>query len=592
MNLKTTILLLVVLGLLASAIYWQKGTEQSERDVDVRLFGDVDLSLVDTIRIDNIERSYHLRLERDSQGVWFITDPINYPAETGIVRLLLEDVAKARGLVVPENEQGEKELGFAPPRVVIEVDERRPDGVHTKRVEIGAPDMDRIRLNVRVNGRYLRSLVRIYTTVNRILDEFRSKRALTVAGEDVIEVHRTGRVIYDVEEEPHDLELHAFRDGFAWRATGPKRALLASLDVGVLVFGTSRLMIQSFVEDEVEDLAPYGLDHPLVRIDLKTGSGATEVLLMSQISVGGTWFVKRQDAPYVWSLESESALRLLYPSEEMYDRHFMRALRADVTSIRLVAGPDQELRLDRGPEGWVVREKLASGEYGAPLPADERRIEDELARLESLELEALPEDIAHPTPAELDALPRFKGGIFLEVGGESLGGQLGRVEKGELEQAGLLFRRTGDELLLVAEDWLEELVRTSADEFRSKSLVRLIENRITRLTVSSAESSRSYTRDKRGLWHPEGEDREATELLAWLDPLIYLKAEKFLPADAPLGDSLELVFERFEEDEVRLRIAPGEPLDGAPTSVAEVGGVRSRLKVAGLYEGLAKLLAR
>ena len=355
MNLKTTLLLLVLLALLAGAMLFQKESEATKALVDVRLFGDADASQVETIRIDNIQRSYNLRLERDSQGVWYMTDPIRYPADMGTLRILLEDIAGARGLVVPEQEWGAKELGFDPPRIVVEVDERTPTGMRTHQVEIGAPDMDRVRLNVRVDGLYLRSLVRLYTTLNYILDDFRSKRALTIAGEDVIEVHRKGHIVFDVEEEAQDLELHAIRDGLDWRSLTPVQSLLSGMDLGILVFGSSRLLVSGFVDDEVVDLAPYGLDYPEARIDLKTSSGLTEVLLLSRVKLHGTWYAKRQDAPFVWSLDPESALRVLYPTEEMYDRNFMRALRRDVNSVELDSGTGTQVLLERIGEGWVVQ---------------------------------------------------------------------------------------------------------------------------------------------------------------------------------------------------------------------------------------------
>lgn len=574
MNLKTTGLLVVLLALLGAAIWWQTRSEERDRAVEVLLFGGADPQLVDTIRVENISRGYNMRLERDSSGRWFITDPFRYPADRASVRALLEDVGGARGLVPGEERWTDAELGFDPPRIVIEVDERRPEGSRTHRVEIGAPDLDRVRLNLRVDGRHLRALVRLYTTLDHILDDFRSRRAMTVTGDEVLEVHRVGKVQFEVEEEQQDLELHAIRDGAAWRATSPWRALLAGLDVGIVVYGASRLRVQRFVEDEGAELGDYGLDYPLARIDLVTRE-RTEVLLLGRKGMGGAWFAKRQDAPYVWSIDPESALRLLYPTEAMVDRHFMRARRQDVAGLRLDPGAGAEVLLERAGEAW----RVSAG--GPPLPADARRVGDELARLEALELGHLDQALRAELFARPPVLPME---IRVEVGGESLGGRLGRAPGGEL-----VFQRPGDDLFLLAPDWLAELAATPAVEFRSKQLLDLVENRLTRLRIAGAAGERAFTRDGRGLWHPEGEEREAEELLALLDPLIFLKAEGY-PESAPeLEAPLELVFEDFEGGETRLRIGAGT-LDGRPASLVEMGGVVAELQRAELHGELVALL--
>ena len=130
MNLRTTLLLLILVLGLAGAVFWQKGREAAGVvDVDVPLFEGLDPAKVRVIRIDNIPRSVNVRLERDRAGVWYLTDPIEYPADQGVMNILFQDIAYGRAMVVPEEEWGETELGFDPPEMVLELDEERPDGI-------------------------------------------------------------------------------------------------------------------------------------------------------------------------------------------------------------------------------------------------------------------------------------------------------------------------------------------------------------------------------------------------------------------------------------------------------------------------------
>lgn len=579
MKFRTTLFLLVVVACLAGAIVWQTRKEESELEVELGLFEGADLNYVQRIRVDNLERSYNLRLERDASGLWFITDPIEYPANPGVVTALLQDVARAKALVVSESEQSARELGFTPPRIVLEVEESRPEGLRVHKVEIGATDLDGIRLNVRKDGRYLRTLVRLYSTLDRTVQDFRSLRAMTLSGDDVVEVHRTGRVQHELEGEFQDLELHAYRDGAAWRATAPWRALLGALDVGIVAYGATRLDVVRFVEDAVRDPSIYGFDVPEVRIDLKTGDGREETLLLSRSEVEGDWYAMRSDAPHVWSIDRESALRLMYPSESMVDLRFMRALRQDVQGLRLISEGGRVLRLARAGELWTVTEELPGGEPCAPLPGDARRIDDELARLEGLELRPLPEGGPRAEELELGAA------IYLDIQGETLGGRLAPAGPLLPEGDGVLFQRTGDELLLAADAWLIELARSPASEFRSKSLIRLVETETRALRLTRGERRLDFVRDERGIWRARGEQQEAAELLALLDSMIYLKAESFLDAEAELRDPIVVQFDRFEGDPVRYTLGAGPE----SSTLAEAGGAFSTLRVADLYSRVAAL---
>jgi len=582
MNFKTTLLLLVVLALVGAAIFWQREREVEDFDVDLAMFEGVDVARVETIRVDNIERSINMRLERDGRGTWFLTDPILYPADNGYVTALLEDIARGRAMVVPEEEWGEKELGFDPPRIVLEVDERRPEGLHTYAVEIGAEDLDRRRVNVRIGGRYLRALVRTYTTLDRTLDDFRSHRILPILGDDVIEVHRTGRVQLEVDGEIQDMELHAFVDGLAWRSTAPYRALLAGMDIGVLVHGAAHLEALRFVEDEVEDLAPYALDHPLMRIELMTGDGDSVTLLFSRIGNTSAWYAMREGGNHVYSIDDQDMLRVLYPTQDMVDLHFMRAQRNEVSALRL-SSPERELRLERTREGWVLSVAEAGEKFGATVPADMERVEDVIARLEALEVR--PGVGGAQIDAEAPAL-----GVRIETARGEFGGRIGGDHSASNGVFGVLFQRDGDDRPTLSDPWLAKLAAIDSSIFRSTTLSTLIETELTDLHLGQGAAARHFTRDNRGLWHRAGQEAEARDLLGALDALIFLRAEAYLGAGGELQAPIEVRFERFDGGERSFVVGSTTGPDGAPASEVLIDGQRSRLRVADLHSRLAALL--
>jgi len=574
MNLRTTLGLLLVLAALAGAVLWQRGREAGELDLQRRLFEGVEASRVVAIRVDHIERGYVLRLERDGAGRWFLTDPIAYPAAPELVQLLLEDVAMAVSVRVPEAEQGEEELGFAPPRAVLAVEEALPGGERRRtQVELGAPDPDRTRLNVRVDGEYRRCLVRLRTTLDREADEFRSRRVLTIDPRAVVEVVRTGVMKLELDEPPVDTTLTAYQDGPRWGAVQPVAAQLSPLDLGVIVVGAARARVQTFVEDDPPDLARYSLDPPGMRLELRTAEGESEVLLLGRRGSLPPWYLMREGFPHVWSIDDGDAERLMLPAAELYDRRFLSALREDVDGLRLEAR-GRALELARGERGWTLTGRRADGSPFGPLRADAARVDDALARLEGLELAAL----------EGDLTPAFEPAARLEVtvGGEPRGAVVGAPRP----DGSLLFRRDGDELVQVAEPWLLELAEVPLDELRARELLGITENELSGLELEGAGGRAArFVRDGRGLWHRDGRREEALELLPLLDGLVFLRAERFLGPEAALEAPLVVRFLRHGSPPVELEVGRAE--GGA---AARVGGEVSLLREAALHEGLQALL--
>jgi hypothetical protein len=584
MKLRTTLFLLLLLIGLAAVVKWQLRTEDQVHEVDLRLFAGVELEAVRTIRVDNIERSLNVRFERDSAGEWYITDPIRYPARRAVMDLLTQDIATAKALVVSEAEWGEEELGFDPPKIVMEVDEVTEAGVVTTRVEIGAKDLDGVRVNVRVNGRYLRALMRLYTTLSRDLHGFRSRRAISLPLADIVEVHRTGSVLYEIDGEAEDLLTHAFRIGDSWRSTHPFDAQLDPLDIGVLVFGTGGLRIDRFVEDDAVDLSEYALDRPLVEIELVTNASVRETLLLSRIGNSSRWFAMRKGEPFVWAIEPEKAGRLLFPFEGMLERHFMRATRQDVTGVRLTR-PGGMIRLDRGLRGWQVAEKRGGGTWSSPSPADPRAVEDLLARLESLEVSRFFVDEPAP-PTD------WERGVEVEVGGALFGGRLGAAFTDEEGNTGVLFRRDGDDVIGWIDPWLAEAAEMDLDLLRSTHLSTVEEVELSGLTLIRGEQRLAFGRDRRGIWRQEGEDREAVELLMLLDPLLFLRAGEHLGGDGNLNDPIAVEFRRFNGSTVTFTVGLGTAADGTSRSEIAIGAARSTAKVGDLHAQLVQLFPR
>jgi hypothetical protein len=119
MHLRTLAILFVLLGVLGGLWLWQRGASApAARASDWPLVEGLDLDRLRALRIDHRERTVQMRFERDENGLWFLVDPLAYPAEQGMLQPLFELLASARGEEVAQADP--RKLGLDPPRALIE----------------------------------------------------------------------------------------------------------------------------------------------------------------------------------------------------------------------------------------------------------------------------------------------------------------------------------------------------------------------------------------------------------------------------------------------------------------------------------------
>lgn len=588
MSRQTTLWLTLLLALLATLVWWQQGREEEgDFATDRALFPGIDPALVRSIRVDHLERGVQVTLERDAQGGWYLSDPLVYPADLGVVQQLLQMIGRARGMPVIEEQRDPARLGLDPPRAILEVEtvagtdaEGASVPAVKARVELGALDLDGVRVNVRADGHLLRALRDLDTTLDREVHDYRSHRALDLPPRAVALLHRTGRWQEDLAREPVDLELHAYREGRFWRSSAPRAAWLDPLEVEVLLLGTVGLPIDAFVDDAPVGLEPYGLHEPTLRVDLRTAEGDGEDLLVGRPDRESSWFAMRAGAPHVWRVAPEGVAPLTRPFEELLDRRLLRILRDEVTALVLRTGAD-ELRLTRaGEDAWRLR--VVRGDVIAveDAPADARRVDDALARLEQLELTSFLLDAAQD-PADFDQE------LLVEAGGAVFGGRIGGPVVDEKGDHALLFQRVDEDVVATVDPWVGEFAAARAEDLLDRRLVDVAEIDLVGLRLEHGGTARAFERSDRGRWSPRGEEGEARALLPVLDPLLFLRAERYLAPDvAPApGDPVTVTFLRRDGTAAAVTIGA----DGRGGSVARLGGRTALLSVADLHERLLAL---
>lgn len=550
-------------------------------DNDVPLFTGLDENLVTSVRIDNVERALQMRFERDPKVGWMMVDPIRVRAENGILGLLVKSAIERRGTPVPQSESSDLgKLGLDPARIVLEL--KDSNGARQE-IKVGAVDLDRNRVHVLVAGKLLRAVRDFETMLDLGLDEYQSHAALTIDPRDVVEFHRRGSVRFSDTDHAVDVALDALLDGGEWRSTAPVQALLDPLQMALLVQGGAALRFEHIFPTGGAALSTLGLDPPALSLEFKTSREESATMILGPSSTVRTneWNGTVLGDPSVWRIPSDVVMQLSTRIDDLLDHRFLRLSSEEIATIQLSTARG-EVKLQQSVVGWGVMEASPkSSVFGPPLLADPKLVADFVGSLGKSEIRGFLVKRASLAPGEIGDVIRVttKSGLAL-VG--SIGGAH--------ETGGVRFQREGDDIVGFVDESFRDLVRTAAQSFWSRTILETSEIAVVSLVISRQGASRTFERDRAGLWIEHGRNAEAKELHPLLDPLLFLRAKSHLASLAPNIESPIRVRWVFSQGERVLEFG-FIPLDGRPTAVCDFEGRRSVLERPDLVDKLERLLA-
>jgi hypothetical protein len=583
MHRRTLIVLLLVVAVLGGLVWWQNRRE-GQSDAAVRehaLLEGFDRTRVGAFHVDNLERSLQMRVEARPDGSWDIVDPVKYPAEPSVVDLLLDQLAEQRAKPVVGADP--KKLSLEPPRVVLEIEMRGAAANAKRRIEIGLVDVDSQHVYARVDGAVVLTERGLDATLERDLPEWRARNILRIAGNSVVEVHRSGKILLPDATEPIDLALDAVLDG-TWRATQPFAAQLDPSPLALLIANTATIEAQDFI-DTPGGLEHYGLDHPRLRLELVDDHGQREVLLLTPESGSERWSAAREGSPYVYRVSLESVLALATPSDSLVDRKLVDVVRENITKVELEL-QDRVVTLTRQPRAWSLSASAGERVTIDNEVADPQRVEDLLSAIEHARLVGLLFD-RHLAKEEI------AGAIHVESSGDVQGGVLGPKFRSADGAEGVLFVRDGDGLVAVLDPALLDLAGTDPQSLRSLELHKVPELDVARIVLSYGGQQRTYLPNGTGQWVRQGTEIEARDFAKLVDRVLSIRALEVLRRgpDDQLATPVEVDIVTHRGQEIAFALGMFKAsADAAPIAVYRSGSRMARVKPE-LADDLRVLLA-
>lgn len=594
---KTSLMLLLLLVVgLGAGVYLQM---QAEEDYDPRLgeplLGTGRADRITGIRVDNVERSSQLELERRKDG-WYLVDPLEFPADPAMVQLYLEALSYPAQFV-PEEEELSLDPHFDPPRAVVFVTETLENGsIVEHQIRVGELDVDGMRLEVRTRGRSLRILRNLDTAIQRSVEEMRRKKLFTIHGAEVIEVDRQGANF--LHTGAVDVTFQASRRGAGWQLTRPYRMALDPGVTGLWCMALSSIRVSGFLSDrEDPNLEFYGLVNPSIRLRMMDRNGLEEEVHFGQMPSSGAWVARRAGEKHIMEVDMGDLVQLLQPGRDLWNTRLVNAFRVDIESLDVARGEHGTLRFSQDYDGhWSVAHKpLGQAQFDLAVPANRIKVEALLAEMEQNEIEVWLDraedrlELLFPAGEPRRGLRINLRGI---LEGEHQGGRFGPTRTSEAGTILQSYHRDGDVIAgLVTRD-LAACLDLELSDWRALALWTLTEVKLTGVSLTHGEDTRSFLRQRQGTWRYSDVDAPAKELFRVLDSLVFLKASEHLGAAAAreqqLQDVVSVQFQDHEGAMHRAKIGTVAGPEGTQVQL-EVLGLRSVAKDQGLHERLLKV---
>lgn len=605
------ILLVLAVALLAGLAWWrsERGDGPLAEAVDVALCPNLDVARVAGIRIEHTGQRQEVRMERDEQGVWWLVEPLEWRADDGVVRQLLETAQRGRGTPAPDLEPAD--AGLNPPQVTLEFLERRLDGSERRhRIAFGANDIGPQRMFALVGEPGAGTLVRTSRAPMALLDlpvhEFRDRRLVHAQWNQVTALERNGALTLPAKEGEAEastawsLDLRAEAETDGWYTSLPVRVRLDPQALGLVLRALTQLRAHGFYDDSPEETKSLGLDPPLFEVAFELGGGDNFVFRVGHRQLAPDepvpafddldWLVQLQGRSNVMRLDGLDVRLLASPLEHLVDHQLLRFDRAQARAVT-VELDGRRVEVVRPFGNWLVPSE------GGGRPADAAMVGDLFTALERLELLGFPWIAPDGAGPVVDAAA---GGIVgrLEVrvdgpdGELVLGGEFAApVDIGGVR--GRPYRRLGEDAFgLLAEEDVGRLL-PDASRLLSAELLNLDELRQSEVRASGLGRTRHWVRDsQKGHWNAAGAELEDKRFALVVDALLRLRAER-MHEESELGERglIETVdVELLAADGTSARYQLGRAPNLDPEGVfVRIDGTLARVAPAG-YERLRELL--
>jgi hypothetical protein len=320
-----------------------------------------------------------------------------------------------------------------------------------------------------------------------------------------------------------------------WQITQPLQVKADAATVDNLINAIADAEVKRTLDDPQQDLSLYGLNAPVVKLQIVLKDGKTLPLLSigKDTPVGFSVYVQKENDAKILLAPQSFRIGMQKDTKDLRDRTIVDFNTEEVKQIE-IRGQDKDIVLSKTDAGWTLEKPLG-------VNADDTEVRTFLSSLRAVRAQDFLEqpgqelkDFGLVPPQLLVSLALGDGKVreTVLIGGEKSEGEGGKQR--------YVKRETQDTLFLVG-DWVLRDLDKNANDFRDKTIMRFAQDQAAKVEVKRQDGeSFALTRGPDKKWNidktQEGTLAEAT-LNQFVDDLHELRGFEII-ADNPanLGD--------------------------------------------------------
>ncbi len=293
-----------------------------------------------------------------------------------------------------------------------------------------------------------------------------------------------------------DRSLHLRKDESGkWHLTQPIESEADETTVSNLLNALTDVEVSRVLEEGVQDLALYGLDQPMVKLQvtLQEGPSLPVVLIGKDTPVGFSVYVQKTGDPKIFLTPQAFRLGMTKEVKDLRDKAIIAFETNEVKKVEIHSA-EHDIVLSKNDTGWTLDKPVSS-------KADEAQVQTFLSSVQGmraqdfieqplLELKEFGLDPPQLTVSLTLGTDNAQKTIF--IGGErsdDTGGKKLYVKRGE-----------ADTLFLVG-DWVLRDMDKTANDFRDKTVVHFDREKVVKVEVWHRDGdSFTLNRDEDKKW--------------------------------------------------------------------------------------------
>lgn len=333
----------------------------------------------------------------------------------------------------------------------------------------------------------------------------------------------------------------------AWRLVDPVEAAADESEVTSIATSLASLEVNRVVEEEVADLAQYGLEPARIEVAFKKAGEAefSRVLIGEKTPTGGDLYARAQDSNRVFLIASYLESTFNKNTFSLRDRRILVFDRNSVDGLELTDGSTKTVLAKAGSE-WRLTSPVSAR-------ADFSTVEGALGRLASTQMQGIVE--SEETNLAKYGLNRPSGTIAV-VSGSSRA----TLTLGSIDNALLFARDSSRPMVFTVAPILRDDVMKSVADLRRKDLFDSRAFTATRAEFTRGAETVTFEKtkgaDDADVWRSGGQDKDRTKVDDLLSKVTGLRAQSFEDSAHPSLRTPELVVTiGFDEKTETVRLA-------------------------------------